>query len=70
MFLTMRFCISAKRNHQYSDEPPAYQPPSGPWHNAPPPAYSTPNGGYYGWVPPPTNAFPNAPPGWFISIPH
>ncbi|XP_046449395.1 WW domain-binding protein 2-like [Daphnia pulex] len=51
-----------KRNHQYSDEPPAYQPPSGPWHNAPPPAYSTPNGGYYGWVPPPTNAFPNAPP--------
>nr|CAG4637224.1 EOG090X0ADZ [Ceriodaphnia reticulata]SVE73095.1 EOG090X0ADZ [Ceriodaphnia reticulata] len=51
----------AKRSNQYTDEPPAYQPPSGPWHNAPPPTYSPPNGGYYGWVPP-TNAFPNAPP--------
>nr|CAH0110149.1 unnamed protein product [Daphnia galeata] len=51
-----------KRNHQFSDEPPAYQPPSGPWHDAPPQNYAPPNGGYYGWVPPPSNAFPNAPP--------
>lgn len=53
----------AKRNQHYTDDPPAYQPPTGSWHNAPPPTYSPPNGGYYGWVPPPTNAFPNAPPG-------
>nr|CAG4647264.1 EOG090X0ADZ [Megafenestra aurita]SVE92547.1 EOG090X0ADZ [Megafenestra aurita] len=52
----------AKRNQHYTDDPPAYQPPTGSWHNAPPPTYSPPNGGYYGWVPPPTNAFPNAPP--------
>jgi len=51
----------AKRNQQYTDDPPAYQPPTGPWHNAPPPMYSPPNGGYYGWMPP-TDAFPNAPP--------
>nr|SVE75284.1 EOG090X0ADZ [Daphnia dolichocephala] len=51
-----------KRSPQYTDEPPAYQPPSGPWHDAPPPSYSPPNGGYYGWVPPPSNAFATAPP--------
>nr|SVE81477.1 EOG090X0ADZ [Daphnia magna]SVE82631.1 EOG090X0ADZ [Daphnia magna] len=50
-----------KRNHQYTDEPPAYQPPTGPWHDAAPPTYSPPSG-YYGWVPPPSDAFPNAPP--------
>lgn len=50
------------RNFPYGEAPPAYQPPTGPWHEAPPPAYAAPNGGYYGWVPP-TNTFPNAPPG-------
>nr|SVE73715.1 EOG090X0ADZ [Daphnia atkinsoni] len=50
-----------KRNQSYTDEPPAYQPPAGPWHDAAPPTYSPP-AGYYGWVPPPSNAFANAPP--------
>lgn len=63
----MQFDIVAKRNQQYTDDPPAYQPPPGQWHSAPPPMYSPPNGGYYGWMPP-TDAFPNAPPGKFYFV--
>lgn len=59
--------IAAKRNQPYTDEPPAYQPPAGPWHDAAPPTYSPP-AGYYGWVPPPSNAFANAPPGRLTAV--
>nr|CAG4646453.1 EOG090X0ADZ [Macrothrix elegans] len=44
-----------------SDTPPAYQPPTGPWHPASEPAYAPSGTGYYGWVPP-AGPFPNAPP--------
>lgn len=51
-------------NGAYSDNPPPYSAPAGPWYQAPAPAYTPPQTGYYGWVPP-TNAFPDVPPGMF-----
>jgi len=50
-----------KRHSPFPQDPPPYQAPSGPWHQAPPPAYAAPNGGYFGWAPP-TSYFPQTPP--------
>lgn len=57
------FAVST--NNAFSDNPPPYSAPAGPWYQAPPPTYTPPQTGYYGWVPP-THAFPDAPPRMFL----